>query len=145
MPENQLFFEEVNVGAELPSLTKQITRKTLVQFAGATDDWAEIHYDDEAARRAGFDKGVIAPGTLIWSMMGQLMTDWIGEASFLKLLEAQYRSWVLPGDTITYKGVVNDKYVKDGQNYVECELWAENQNGERVVPGHAVAILPSRD
>lgn len=141
---SQLFFEDVQAGMELPPLTREITRRRMVQFSGATEDWSEIHYDDEAARRAGFPRGAVTQGTLVWSILGQLMTDWIGEQGALRRLEAQYRGMVWPGDVLTCKGVVTEKYVKNGERYVECEVWAENQNGEKVTPGRAVAVLPTR-
>jgi hypothetical protein len=49
-----------------------------------------------------------------------------------------------PGDIMTCKGRVVDKYVRDGQHYVECEVWAENEREGITTPGRAWVILPSR-
>ena len=54
-----------------------VTRTTLVRYAGASGDFNPIHYSDRAAREAGMD-GVIAHG--MWTMGAALGTviDWVG-------------------------------------------------------------------
>jgi len=48
------------------------------------------------------------------------------------------------GDTVTMKGRVSKKYTKDSENYLECEIWGEKQDGTVVVIGSATVTLPSR-
>lgn len=57
-----------------------VTRTTLVRYAGASGDFNPIHYSDRAAREAGMD-GVIAHG--MWTMGAALGTviDWVGGLS----------------------------------------------------------------
>ena len=55
-----------------------------------------------------------------------------------------YRGMHLPGEDITCKGKVVNKYVKDGKNIVECNVWAENPEEDVTVPGTALVSLPSR-
>jgi hypothetical protein len=45
-------------------------------------------------------------------------------------------------DTWWCKGKVTRKYVKDGEHYVDCEIWLENAKGEKITPGAATEILP---
>jgi len=45
-------------------------------------------------------------------------------------------------DTWWCKGKVTRKYVKDGEHYVDCEIWLENAKGEKITPGVATEILP---
>jgi hypothetical protein len=51
---------------------------------------------------------------------------------------------ILPGEEITCRGRVVKKYTEGKEHYLECELWAENPKGEKVVPGSAVVVLPSK-
>jgi len=37
------------------------------------------------------------------------------------------------------------RVTKDGENYAECELWAEKQGGMLVVEGWGKVTLPSED
>ena len=48
------------------------------------------------------------------------------------------------GETAWCKGKVNNKYIEDGDHYVDCEIWVEDGKGEKPTPGTATIILPSR-
>ncbi len=139
----QVFFDDVNEGMELPTLRKDPTTQQLVMYAGASGDYYQIHYDLEFARNNGLPN-VILHGALKNAFLGQLITDWVGEAGALKKLNVQYRGMDVPGTPIYAKGVVKKAYVQDGENVVECEIWLENHEGARTTPGSAVATLPSR-
>src|ERR1700749_1688324 len=78
-------FEEVRVGAPLPSLEKPpITTTQLVQYAGASGDFNRIHYDEPFAKEGGFPS-VIAHGMLSMAFFGQLLTTWAAGASVVRL------------------------------------------------------------
>ena len=83
-------------------------------------------------------------GALKNAFLGQIVTDWIGEEGTLKKLTAQYRGMDVPGTEAFVKGVVKNTKVEDGENLVECEIWLENQEGNRTTPGSAIVSLPSR-
>ena len=138
-----LYWEDVEEGQELPPLIKRPTTRQLVQYAGASGDFYEIHYDKDFAQANGLP-GVIIHGALKMAFLAQLVTDWIGEWGTLKKFSVQYRGMDVPGDTLTCKGRVTRKWVENGQHFVEAEIWLENGKGERTTPGSAVVVLPSR-
>ena len=139
----QLFYEDVEVGMEIPHLTKRPTTRQLVKWASAVTDWYELHYDKDFAQSQGLS-GVIVHGWLPFSFMAQMITNWIGEWGTLKKIGCSYRGMNYPGEDIICKGKVAKKYVEGGGNLVECEIWAEKASGERTTPGNAVVALPSR-
>ena len=139
----QVYFDDVQEGMELPTLRKDPTTQQLVMYAGASGDYYQIHYDLEFAKNNGLPN-VILHGALKNAYLGQVVTDWIGEWGTLKKLSVQYRGMDTPGNPAYAKGVVKKKYVQDGENVVECEIWLENHEGNRTTPGSAVATLPSR-
>lgn len=139
----QLYYEDVEVGAQLPPLIKTPTTQQLVKWAGASGDFYQIHYDNDFAISTGLP-GVIVHGWLTASFLGQLVTDWIGELSQLKKFGCSYRGMLFPGEAITCKGKVTKKYIQDGSHYIECEVWAENHKGETMVPGSATILVPSK-
>ena len=139
----QLCFEDVDEGMELPTLRKDPTTQQLVMYAGASGDFYAIHYDLEFAQANGLP-GVILHGALKNAFLGQLVTDWIGEDGTLKKLSARYRGMDVPGKPLYCKGVVTKKYVEDGERLVQCDLWIENDEGEKNTPGSALVALPSR-
>ena len=136
----QVYFEDVEEGTELPTLRKDPTTQQLVMYAGASGDYYQIHYDRQFALGNGLPD-VILHGALKNAFLGQLMTDWIGEQGRLSRLSVQYRGMDVPGTPIFAKGVVTRKG-KDGE--VECDIWLENAEGKRTTPGSAVVVLPSR-
>ncbi len=139
----QLYYQDIEAGDEITPLVKQPTTTQLVMWAGASGDYNPIHYDKDFAQKAGLD-GVIVPGQLIGAFLGQLMTDWIGEGGTLTKLSCSYKGMSYPGEALNLKGKVTKKYVEDSKHYVECNLWAENPQGEKTTSGRAVVILPSR-
>ncbi|MDA0769309.1 MAG: MaoC/PaaZ C-terminal domain-containing protein [Chloroflexi bacterium] len=139
----QVYFEDIEEGTELPILRKDPTTQQLVKYAGASGDYYQIHYDQNFARNNGLPD-VILHGALKGSWLGQVMTDWIGEDGTLKKLVTQYRGMDVPGTPILGKGIVKRKYTENGANLVECEIWLENHEGQKTTPGSAIAELPSR-
>ena len=140
---DQLYWEDVTEGMEIPSLIKVATTRQLVRYAGASGDFYEIHYDKDFAQSTGLP-GPILHGALKNAFLGQLITDWIGEQGTLKKLSCQYRGMDVPGDALLCQGTVTKKYVEDEQHVVECEIWLANGKGKRTTPGSATVIVPSR-
>lgn len=138
----QLFYEDVSEGMGM-SLSKQPTTRQLVMWAGASADLYELHYDKDFARSTGVPD-VLIHGRLKAAFLGHLMTDWIGEKGSLRKLTCNYRGMDFPGQELLCKGKVTKKYIKDGEHFVECEVWTENPKGEKTTPGTAVVVLPSR-
>lgn len=102
------------------------------------------HHREEIAREVG------APGTYDYgpqrvSWLASLVTNWMGDAAFLKRLRVEMRGFNTVGDTTWCKGQVAAKRMIDGYGLVDLEIWAESQTGERTAPGLASIILPSRD
>ena len=138
-----VFWDDVREGMEIPSLVKNPTTRQLVQYAGASGDFYEIHYDKDFAQSTGLP-GPILHGALKNAFLAQLITDWIGEQGTLKKLSCQYRGMDVPGDTLICKGTVTGKYIQDGQHMVDLQIWLENSKGESTTPGSATVILSSR-
>ena len=139
----QVYFEDVEEGMDIPTLRKDPTTQQLVMYAGASGDYYEIHYDKDYAKNNGLPD-VILHGALKNAFLGQLMTDWIGERGTLKKLSVQYRGMDVPGTPVFAKGAVSKKYTQDGEHVVECDIRLEKEDGQTTTPGHAVVALPSR-
>src|SRR5215510_603621 len=84
MSKQQLYYDDVQVGDALPPLVKNPTTRQLVQYAGASGDYYEIHYDHHFAVRSGLKDGVIVHGLLTAGWLAQLMTDWLPSPLALK-------------------------------------------------------------
>ena len=138
----QLFYEDVEVGSEIPTLVKHPTNMQLVKWAGAAEEYNPIHYDKDFALSHRLP-GLIIHGPLKFNFLGQMMTNWIGDQGVLRKLECNHRGMNYPNEDLICKGKVSKKYVEKGEHIVECEVWVENLKGDRTAPGTAVVILPS--
>jgi acyl dehydratase len=138
----QMFYEDVNENHEIPVLIKHPTTQQLVKWAGASGDYYEIHYDKDYALANGLP-GVIVHGWLVLSFLAQMVTDWMGTNGELVKLGCEYRSMLVPGEDVICKGKVTGKYVRNGKNYIEAEIWAGNFTEVAAVYGSVTITLPS--
>jgi acyl dehydratase len=144
MEDKVLYFEDAKVGDEAPPVVvSNITRTQIVKYAGASGDFNPIHHDELYAIRAGNDR-VFAMGMMTAGFVSRMVTDWIGDGS-LRKYRVRFATRIWPGDTVTCKGKVTKKYSVEGKNYIEADVSAENQLGEKAVIGNMVAELPEKN
>jgi acyl dehydratase len=130
----------VAVGQDLPVLVKgPITRDDLKRYAAASGDPNPMHTDDEFARNAGYP-GVFAHGMLSMGYLGAFLVQAAGVGS-VRRFRARFARLTWPGDVITCRGRVTAVRDEEGQRLVECDIWTENQAGERKLVGSAVLSL----
>ena len=140
----KVYFDEVNIGDELPPLVKgPIQQIQLTRYAGASGDFNPIHQDPDFAKAAGMGD-VFGHGMLSMGFVAQAVTDWAG-AGTVRKLGVRFGGLVRLKDTVTCKGRVLGKSSKDGLHLCEVEVWAENQRGEKVVTGKATVALAARE
>lgn len=102
------------------------------------------HHRDSTAKAVGVP-GAYDYGPQRHAWMTSLVTNWMGDAAFLKRVRTEWRRFNVFGDTTWCKGRVSRKYVKDGHALVDLEIWGENQTGRVTTPGLATVVLPARD
>lgn len=137
----EIFFEDVQIGDEIPALVKEpITEVQIVKYAGASGDFNPLHVVHSFGEKAGYG-GVIAHGMLIMGFLSQMLTDWLQD-NFVKNIGVNFKAVSKPGDIITCRGNVINKYVQENQNLIEIEMVAVNQRGEKTATGNAIAVLP---
>ena len=139
----QVYFEDVSVGDEIPKVVKNCTTQQLVMWAAGSGDMYPIHYDKDFAAGNGLP-GVIVHGALKNAFLGQMLHDWLGDKGQIKKYNCQYRGMDVPGVEIICRGVITNKTQEGGQNLVELDIWTEKGEGEKTTPGKAIVILPSR-
>ena len=139
------FFEDVSVGEELTPLRKQIDLPCMMAYGAATWDFIRVHYDADHVRELGFP-GPFVDGQMLGAFLAQHVQDWAGPGAFLRKLAFRNRVMVYPGDSLVCGGVVTELYREsEGGGFAECDLWIENQRGERVAePASALVQLPLR-
>ena len=109
-----------------------------------------IEYTGIGHHRESVAKEVGVPGTYDYgpqrsAWMATMVTNWMGDAAFLKRIRTQMRRFNTMGDSTWARGTVSRKYEKDGFALVDIEIRGENQRGELTTPGLATVMLPARD
>ena len=141
-------FEDVSVGEEVTPLHKEIDAAHMMAYGAATWDFIRMHYDADHAREMGFP-GPFVDGQMMGAFLAQQVQDWAGAGAFLRKLGFRNRVMAFPGDSLVCRGMVTAVYREedsgDGTGLAECDLWIENQRGERVVDrASALVQLPLR-
>jgi len=130
---------QLTVGAEVFSLSQEITRDGIKAYADASGDQNPIHQVDEVAIAVGLP-GIIAHGMLSFGLLSRATTEWLGDATRLRRIGARFSTMVRPGDVVTCKGTVAS--VDEAAGTALLSVWVENQRGERVLShGEAEIVL----
>ena len=135
-------FEDIQIGDEITPLVKEIGMARMMAYGAATWDFIRLHYDADYARELGFEAPFV-DGQMMGGFLTQHVQDWAGPGAFLRKLAFRNRVMAYPGDSLTCHGVVTDVLSTEEGGMVECDLWMENQRGEKVVdPATALLRFP---
>lgn len=137
-----VMFEDVEVGSGPDAVTKVVTPRQLVQYAGVSQDFTPIHYNTEYAQGAGHDD-IIIHGALKTALLSQWLADWAGEIGAVKRLETSYRGIDYAGE-VTCAGTVTGKRVEDGIGLVDLDIEFRDAEGRVTTPGKATVALTMR-
>jgi hypothetical protein len=154
MATEQIYWEDIQEGQDIPTLPKVAHSLMLVKWAGASGDFNPHHYEHEFGVSQGTN-GVIVHGLLKHAWLIQLVTNWMGDEGFMKKFSCQYRGLDFPrkmktmdepqdGETWLCKGKIVKKYMEGDEYLVDLEIGVENGSGQVTTPGTATVLLPSR-
>lgn len=137
---NTLSFDALKEGDELAPVRKAITQEKVNQYAEASGDFNPLHIDPEFAKTTIYG-GPIAHGLLSLAYISEMMAKSFAEGWLAGgKMTVSFLAPVRPGDTITARGVVKQKKEENGKRLAVCEVFCENQKGERVIAGEASAV-----
>lgn len=140
----EIYYEDIEISRDIPHQVKEtLTARTFIKWASAARDFYEIHYDKDFARSVGLSD-VIAHGPYKLALLERMLQEWMGDRGRLHKISCTHKASNFPGEILTCKGKIAKKYMKDGLNIIECDIWVENQNGLVCAPGSAVISLPSK-
>ncbi|MFB3925158.1 MAG: acyl dehydratase [Syntrophales bacterium] len=138
----QIFFEDVAEGQEIPSIKKDVTTVNILMYLSTVWLMDRIHFDYPFATQRRGLPDVVAPGNMAGDYYCQLLSDWAGDKGRLRKLSIQFRNFMVPGNVLDCGGRIVKKCVEDGKGIVELEIWLRNENNVNCVPGKAVVELP---
>jgi len=141
----QRYFEDVQVGDELPPLKKgPLTTTHLMRWTAAMENWHKIHYDQQFTVEHDKLPGIIVNGTLKQQIIMMILKDWAGMDGWAWKAKFQFRAMDIAGTTLTFWARVNAKFPLDAYGLVELQLGTRNLEGRESTPGSALVALPFR-
>jgi hydroxyacyl-ACP dehydratase HTD2-like protein with hotdog domain len=144
MTGQQVCYEDVEVGEQIPVLTVTVDETQLFFFSAATYNGHRIHYDKQWARSVeGYDD-VLVQGPLQAALLARAIGDWIGGRGRLVSFSVQNRATAYPGEQLTFGGTVTGKRLTDeGAGLVDLDV-AGRRGTAVLMPGTATVELPRR-
>ncbi|HEX4948107.1 MAG TPA: MaoC/PaaZ C-terminal domain-containing protein [Blastocatellia bacterium] len=141
------FFEDFVVGAESISAGRTITEADIVNFAGLTGDWYELHTNKEWAAQGPFGQR-IAHGALIFSIATGLALRMDppseGLMAFYGLDRLRFVKPTFIGDTIHVRQTVIEATERDNKSgIITAQTDVINQH-EQVVVSYTAKVLYKR-
>jgi acyl dehydratase len=132
-----MYFEDYTLDDVRTSRGRTITEADIVNFAGLSGDFVELHMNEEYARKGPFGKR-IAHGALVFSistgLMVQMTVNQEAIVAFRGVDQLRFLAPVFIGDTIHVVKKTVDKHTKDGvRGLVTFETTVLNQDGIAVL------------
>ena len=141
-------FVDIVEGQTIEGSPFTVSRDTIARFAKASLDFNPLHFDDGYMTK-DFGKtnfgGVIMHGMQNFALITRTLTDWlIPRGGYHRRLETRWLMPVKPGDTITPTVTVAGKQRTDKGRWVLFDVRVNNQRGENVAVGQAMAEFPEQ-
>jgi acyl dehydratase len=153
---DQLFWEDVNIGDEIPSLTIHVTPQMMVLWAAAGESYPPIHFDPYFAREVAKNPDIIIHGFQKHAYLGRMLYEWVKPSGQVLEYGCQFRGMNFPNQDLICRGMVTGKVQENGLNVVELEIWTESGKamddgrpkaalGSKTSPGMGRVALPARN
>lgn len=132
---------DTKIDSELPVLTiGPVMIRHLAMFAVATAEFVDIHYDRDYAWSVGLPD-VIIQGLYKTTIIAQMLKNWAGDGDAIRWLNVQHRGMDVAGNTLNAGGRVLGTTQYHDEELTKCEVWTDNQYGQRNTIGTAGVAL----
>ena len=140
----QRYWDDVEEGADVPSVAFPLSVFRLVVEAGANRDFNSIHHNSEYARASGAPEMYAKTGFLL-GMWERTVREFIGlGGSIRRIAGFRMRRFNTVGGTVVVRGRVKSKRREAGDALVDLEVWSELGGETTVGPGTVTVVLPVR-
>lgn len=140
---SQRYFEDVEVGEQLPVREVVPTEDMAIDFFGRDNPTNPAFADAEHGKRLGVG-GALVSGKMKMSWMTQFVGDWVGQEGRIAGMRVAFRRPDVAGRPLAFAGNVVDKRQEDGRNVVELEVVTIAPDGQPSMRGNMQVVLPSR-
>lgn len=129
-----LTYDGVECGDVVPELRVTPTIETLVRWAGASGDFTRIHYDHTFATEVAALPDVVVHGPYKLAQLVRMLVGWAGgDPGAVSAISVRLSKMDPVGQPLVCRGTVRAKLADE----VECDVWVENEHGEKTMNGTA--------
>lgn len=134
-------FEDLEKGQDIGLRTVELSRASLVRYAGASGDFNPIHWNERFAQSVGLS-GVIAHGMLTMGTAVQLVSDWVGDPGAIVDYQTRFTKPVpvadapggenpdTPTNTLTITGKVGALNEEERTARIDLTVTARDEEGK---------------
>ena len=142
-----LFYEDTTVGLSFETGGIVVTESHIVQFAGLSGDFFDLHMDDDYARSLGF------PGRVAHGLLGLILADGLKNRASERFASVASLSWqwnfrkpLFAGDRLFAIVTVTDKRVtkRGDRGILTLALQVRNAKGDIVQDGTNLLMVRTR-
>ncbi|MBF8258972.1 MAG: hypothetical protein HW377_1346 [Actinobacteria bacterium] len=142
---NQVYYEDVLEGQDIPSIRKDVTNVNILMYLSTVWLMDRIHFDYLFATLRRGLPDVVAPGPMGGDYYAQLLGEFAGEKGEVRKMSIQFRNFMVPSDVLLCGGKITKKYMEEGKGFIELDLWLKKDNGINCAPGKGLVTLPVRE
>ena len=131
-------FDTLEPGDELSPVTIELAGEFVREHALAMDMDAARFTDEKGAREEGLP-GQITPGNMSIGLLSHTLLDWLAGAQ-IERIGTTFRGLARAGVPAIIQAMVTEK--DEETRRIECDVWMENEGGDRLVVGTATLRFP---
>jgi acyl dehydratase len=101
-----------------------------------------IHFDIDAVRAAGLGDREVNQGGVTMGYVINMLAAWTGSRAAVRTIDCRFSANVFAGDEVRIGGTVTAVRAVGSEHLVDCEVWADREDGTRAVGGRATVAFP---
>ena len=132
------------IGDVLVQDSFELSRDSLVRYAGASGDFNPIHYRDDIAQSVGLE-GVLAHGMLTMGLAVGPVTHWLGDRGFVSSYQVRFTKpvYVPPSGSVSVSVSVSlAKVAEPSNDSATLALAVTTEDGATVLGKAFVVVSP---
>ena len=132
------------IGDVLVQDSFELSRDSLVRYAGASGDFNPIHYRDDLAQSVGLE-GVLAHGMLTMGLAVGPVTQWLGDRGFVSSYQVRFTKpvYVPPSGSVSVSVSVSlAKLAEPSNDSATLALAVTTEDGATVLGKAFVVVSP---
>ena len=141
----QIFYEDVEEGMELPKYIYHPTPTRLFRWSAAIENFHRIHYDLDFGMDHDRNPSILVHGSWKQSAVPQYIKDWTSPKGWPWKARFEHRAMLVPGDVLILWGRVTGKSEKRQMGLIDLEIGMVTHDGVESMPGSATVVLPLRN